>query len=144
MITNKNDYLGKELVKTFSYTSATQDRKAYGTVVINGRKYIKTGTLQAVTVVCNVYKIYNSDSQLTEYWAHFGLSKQNPIDIKVDKQIGYEIANNNSINNPFWIMQVNKSFNEYAFRDLVRIYVDNMELEFVKTGEEIKIYEQNK
>lgn len=139
MITNKDDFKFKELVKTLSYTTASQNREAYSNVVINGRNYIKTGTLQAVTVVCNIYKIYNSDTKLTEYWAHFGMSKQHPTDIMVNKELGYENANKNALENPFCIMQVNKSFGEITFRDMMRSYINDMDLEFVKTSEEIKI-----
>ena len=123
MVTNKNDFLSKELVKTLSYTTASQDREAYSNVVINGRKYFKTGTLQAVTVVCNIYKLYNTNSGMTEYWAHMGLSKQHPTDIMVDKNLGYEVAYENAINN----------------RDIIRSYIEDMDLEYIKTPEEINI-----
>lgn len=139
MITNKNDFKNKELVKTLSYTTASQNREAYSNEVINGRNYIKTGTLQAVTVVCNVYKIFNSETKLTEYWAHVGMSKQHPTDIMVNKQLGYEIANMNALENPFCIMQVNKHFGENTFRDMMRAYINDMDLEYVKTAEEIKL-----
>ena len=139
MVTNTNDFLSKELVKTLSYTTASQDREAYSNVVINGRKYFKTGTLQAVTVVCNIYKIYNTNSEMTEYWAHMGLSKQHPTDIMVDKNLGYEVAYENALNNPFCIMQVNKSFGENTFRDMIRPYIEDMDLEYIKTPEEINI-----
>lgn len=138
MITNTNDFLSKELVKTLSYTTASQNREAYANVVINGRNYVKLGTLQAVTVVCNVYKLYNSQTNMTEYWAHFGISKQHPTDINVNKELGYEIAQFNAMNNPFCIMQVNKQFGEITFRDLMRTYINDMDLEFIKTAEEIK------
>lgn len=136
MITNNNDFLGKELVKTLSYSTAGQERLAYSNVVINGRKYIKMGTLQAVTVVCNIYKLYNSNNGMVEYWAHFGLSKQHPDDIMVNKELGYEVAQYNAMNNPFCILKVNKQFGEHTFRDMIRPYIDDMDLEFVKTSEE--------
>lgn len=139
MITNRDDFKFKELVKTLSYTTASQNREAYSNEVINGRNYIKTGTLQAVTVVCNIYKIYNSESNMTEYWAHMGLSKQHPTDIMVNKELGYEVANRNALDNPFCVIQVNKSFGEYTFRDMIRPYIDDMDLEYVKTAEEIKL-----
>ena len=138
MITNNCDFLNKELVKTLSYTTASQNREAYSNVVINGRNYVKLGTLQAVTVVCNVYKLYNSQTNMVEYWAHMGMSKQHPTDINVNKELGYEVANYNAMNNPFWVMQVNKQFGEITFRDLMRTYINDMDLEFIKTAEEIK------
>lgn len=138
MITNSNDFLSKELVKTLSYTTASQNREAYASEVINGRNYIKIGTLQAVTVVCNIYKIHNTKTGLFEYWAHFGMAKQHPSDIMVNKELGYEIANMNSINDPFCIMKVNKRFGENTFRDIIRLYIDDMDLEFIKTSNELK------
>ena len=53
----KNKFLFKELVNTFSYTTATQDREVYADVSINGRRYRKYGTLQAVAFVGNLYKV---------------------------------------------------------------------------------------
>ena len=136
---NKNDFLEKQLVKTLSYTTATQNRDVYTNVVINGRNYLKAGTLQAVTVVCNIYKIYNTKNNMYEYWAHFGMSKQHPCDSKLNKQVGYEIAQENALLNPFCVLQVNKQFGENTFRDMIRPYIDDMDLEMLKTKEEIEL-----
>ncbi len=138
MIQGKN-ILEKELVKTLSYTTSNQPRNVYSNVVINGRNYLKGGVLQSVTVVCNVYKIYNSESKTSEYWAYFGMSKQHPCDTRINKELGYEIANENANINPFCILKVNKRFGENTFRDMIRPYVDDMDLEYIKTKEEIEL-----
>ena len=135
-MTNNYDFVSKELVKTLAYTTASQNRDAYAEVVINGRKYIKTGTLQVVTVVCNVWKVFNKETNLYEYQALFGLSKQHPDDANVDKKLAYETANMNSFTRPFIQMQVNKCFGENTFRDIIRAYIADMDLEFIKTRDE--------
>jgi len=91
MITNK-DFTSKELVKTLSYCTAKCDRQVYADVIVNGRKYLKCGTLQAVTVVCDVYKIENNKTNMVEYWACFGISKQHPKDLQINKELAYETA----------------------------------------------------
>jgi len=143
-MTNKNDFVSKELVKTLAYTTAKQNRDVYSEVVINGRKYIKTGTLQVVTVVCNVWKVFNKETNLYEYQALFGLAKQHPEDIKINKELAYEIANTNSFVNPFIKMQVNKRFGENTFRDMIRAYINDMDLEYIKTKEEIMLTNSSK
>lgn len=142
IMTNNYDFVSKELVKTLAYTTAGQNRDAYSEVVINGRKYIKTGTLQVVTVVCNVWKVLNKETNIYEYQALFGLSKQHPDDICINKDLAYEIANTNSFIKPFIQMQVNKRFGENTFRDIIRSYIADMDLEYVKTKDEINL--QNK
>ena len=143
-MTNKNDFVSKELVKTLAYTTAKQNRDVYSEVVINGRKYIKTGTLQVVTVVCNVWKVFNKETNLYEYQALFGLAKQHPEDIEINKELAYEIANTNSFINPFIKMQVNKRFGENTFRDMMRVYISDMDLECIKTKEEITLTNSSK
>lgn len=134
---NKENFLSKELVNTFAYTTATQNREAYTDVCINGRKYIKLGTLQAVTIVGNLYKTNNNGN--TEYILLAGMSKQHPCDSKVNKEVGYELANENANTNPFLIMKVSKEFGKTAFRRMMHNYIDSMKLEFVKTSQEIAI-----
>lgn len=143
MITNKEDFKFKELVKTLLYTTASQNREAYCNEVINGRTYIKTGTLQAVTVVGNVYKIYNSENEMTEYWMFCGISKQNPRDINCNKKVAVEAAQSHALFDPDMIIKVSKSFGENSFRDMMRAYINDMDLEFIKTADEIKLSENN-
>lgn len=138
MITNK-DFDSKELVKTLAYSTCKNDRSAYSNVVVNGRNYIKVGTLQAVTVVCDVYKLFNKKSNMTEYWACFGMSKQHPTDIQVNKEVAYEVAHTNAQINPFCVIQVNKKFGQHTFMDMIRPYIMDMDLEYVKTREEIEL-----
>ena len=135
---NKENLTCKKLVKTLSYTTLTQDREVYTEVLIDGRKYLKHGQLQAVSVVGFVYKIFNDKTQCSEYWVQCGISKQHPCDTKITKEQGYEIAAENAMMNPFLVMKVNKQFGNNTFRDIMRAYVGDMDLEFIKTKEEIE------
>lgn len=131
------DLLDKEIVKTLVYTTASQDRFVYAPVSINGRTYMKTGELQVVSFVGNVYKVFNSETNLTEYWLHVGLSKQHPCDSKINKKEGFEKAQENAFMNPIMIIQVNKRFGDITWRRMIDAYVADMDLEFVMTKEEI-------
>lgn len=134
------DFLRKECVKTFSFTTANKNRSQMTETVINGRKYLKMGDAQAVTVVGNMYKIFNNETGKLEYWLYAGMSKQNPVDRKNDKEIGYEEAQINALNNPFWTMKVTKEFGERTFRYMMTSYINNLKLDYVLTNEEIKLH----
>ena len=121
---SNNDFLFKELVNTFAYTTATQNRDVCTDVSINGRRYTKYGTLQAVTFVGKLYKVGTPSEG---YWPRengrpevkhnekfvlfIGMSKQHPCDNKINKQLGYEIAETNALNNPQMIIEVQRGFN---------------------------------
>ena len=143
-----NDFLFKELVNTFAYTTATQDRDVCTDVSINGRRYTKYGTLQAVTFVGNLYKTgVKGEGYLKEdgapvnknekYVLSIGMSKQHPCDTKVNKELGYEIAMSNALDNPIILIEINGKFNKKRFCDIVENYLDTMKLEFIKTKLEI-------
>ena len=150
---NNDKFLFKELVNTFTYTTATQDRDVYADVSINGRRYRKYGTLQAVTFVGNLYKVgvpsggyLNLNGQSTSLKSVknqekqvlvIGMSKQHPYDTKVNKELGYEVARVNSLDNPCIIIEVQGKFNKRRFVDIVEYYIDTMKLEFIKTRDEI-------
>jgi len=145
-----NKFLFKELVNTFTYTTATQNRDVYADVSINGRRYRKYGTLQAVTFVGNLYKVGCTGEG---YWPKedgpirtsknektvlvIGMSKQHPYDTKVNKELGYEIATENMLTNPVIMIEVQGKFNKRRFVDIVESYLDTMKLEFIKTKGEI-------
>jgi hypothetical protein len=142
--------LFKELVNTFAYTTATQNRDVYTDVSINGRRYRKYGTLQAVTFVGNLYKVGCSGegywpkedgpiqtSKNEKYVLVIGMSKQHPYDTKVNKELGYEIAQTNMLNDPCMVIEVQGKFNKRRFVDLVEYYLSTMKLEFIKTRQEI-------
>lgn len=135
-----NDFLSKELVNTYAYTTATKDRDVCTYVSINGRNYAKFGTLQAVTFVGNLYKVdsYKKNSKdFNKYVLMVGLSKQHPCDTKVNKQEGYEAASIRAIDDPIIIMNVEGKFDKHRFNNIVKNYLSNMKLEFIKTRKEI-------
>lgn len=142
------DFLFKELVNTFAYTTATQNRDVYTDVSINGRRYTKYGTLQAVTFVGNLYKTgVKGDGYLKEdgapvnknekYVLSIGMSKQHPCDTKVNKELGYEMAMMNALNNPIILIEINDKFTYSRFRNIVEDYLNTIKLEFIKTKQEI-------
>lgn len=131
---NNFDFSTKELVESLSYTTSTKDRQAEVEVVIDGRKYIKQGTLQAVTVVGNIYKDHKDNKIIM-----VGISKQHPDDLKCDKYIGYEEANLRALENPdIIIYNVPNYVTIFNFEMMMSWYVDMMDLKFVRTKKEIE------
>lgn len=128
------DFMTKELVKTFSYTTINQDRDAYSDVNIDGRAYTKYGVLQAVTVVGNLYRTEDGQKIL-----HCGVSKQHPCDSKIDKNIAYEKAQLKAFLDPdIIITTVPPHLTKYNFNRMMEWYIDMMELQFIKTRKEIE------
>lgn len=135
-----DNFLSKELVNTYAYTTATKDRDVWTYVSINGRRYAKFGTLQAVTFVGNLYKVNNekkNSEDFDKYALMIGMSKQHPCDTKVNKQEGYEIAALRAIDDPILVMDVQGKFDKHRFDNIVENYLSNVQLEFIKTRAEI-------
>lgn len=149
-----NNFLFKELVNTFDYTTATQNREVYTDVSINGRHYRKYGTLQAVAFVGNLYKVgvpgkgylnlkqgenvslkpvKNQEKQLLV----IGMSKQHPYDTKINKEVGYELATEKMLTDPCIVIEVQGKFTYRRFKNIVENYLNTMKLEFIKTKGEI-------
>ena len=130
----KFDFLTKELVDSFSYTTITKNRKMYTEVNIQGRQYIKLGVAQALTIVGNLYvDAYGRKILMC------GMSKQHPNDSKVDKNIAYEIAAERAMFDPDIVFyNVPEHITKFNFGKMMEWYVDGVDVEFVKTkGEKI-------
>lgn len=135
----KFDYLSKELVKTLSFTTTTQNRESFSEVNIDGRRYIKTGTLQAITFIGLVY-----EDAFGKKIMHVGISKQHPNDSKCDKQIAYENAYLKCLNNPDIIFNtIPEYIDMFNFRKMMQWYYDGMNLEYIRTKEEIQSSNKN-
>lgn len=130
----KIDFLTKELVNTFTYTTINRDREVCTDVMIDGRMYTKYGKLQAVTIVGNLYQDEEGNRLLT-----CGVARQHPCDSKIDKHIAYEIAQERAVAEPdIVITTVPNHITRYNFQRMMEWYIDGMDLQFIKTAEEIE------
>ena len=125
--------VSKEFVKSFSWTSLTENREVLKPVVIDGCKYYKTGIEQAVTFVGNLYKI---DGQMSKYVLYVGMAKQHPDEHNVLVQDGIDIAAENAYTNPILVMEVFKDFDYNAFSEMMTTYWEYMPLDMLRTKEE--------
>ena len=130
--------LTKEILKTFSYTTANGNREGSMLVRINGRDYVKFGTFQAVTLVGDLCEVYDADVKRLKTMLFVGVSRQHPRDIKIDKELAYETAHLNALLDPQMIIEVGEAFTQYNFREFAKNYIDTLKLQFVKTAQEIK------
>lgn len=130
--------LTKEILKSFSYTTATGNREGTAIVRINGRNYVKMGTLQAVTLVGDLCEVYDADVKLKKKVLFVGVARQHPCDRKIDKELAYEVAHLNALMNPQMIIEVGSEFTKYNFKVFAENYIDTLKLEFIKTTEEIE------
>jgi len=130
--------LTKDFIKTFSYTTASSNREGSAIVKINGRTYVKFGTFQAVTLVGNLYEVYDADVKRLKKVLLVGVSRQHPCDRKIDKELGYEVAHLNALTNPQMVIEVGSEFTNYNFKVFAKNYIDTLKLEFIKTNQEIE------
>ena len=131
----KFDFLTKELIDTFSYTTITKNRNVYSDVIINGRQYTKYGSLQAVTIVGNLYEDCYGNRIIV-----CGVAKQHPCDTKCEKQLAYEVAQAHALFCPdFVINTVPEYVNNFNFGNMMSWYVDAMDLDYMKTRKEIEM-----
>ena len=134
------DFLTKDLLKTFYFTTINNERMDYKELVVNGRTYYKFGKYQAVTMVGNLYKVYDPDVESFKYMLMVGVAKQHPRDLKITKKEGFEIANEKAYACPSIVIEVSSKFDVNAFYGLAENYIDTVmlpNLNFVKTGTEI-------
>ena len=109
--------LTKEILKTFSYTTANGNREGSMLVKINGRDYVKFGTFQAVTLVGDLCEVYDADVKRLKTVLFVGVSRQHPRDIKIEKELAYEVAHLNALFNPQMVIEVGECFTQYNFRE---------------------------
>lgn len=129
----KFDFTKKKLIDTFSYTDITDDRYSSTEVNIDGRKYLKFGTLQATTAIGLLWEDENKNRIL-----HIGISKQHPCDSKCNKDEAYAAATERAMINPDIIINtVPKYISKYNFEKMLYWYVDGMDVEFIKTKGEM-------
>lgn len=128
------NFAAKELVESFSYTTTTQNRMGYKDVQINGRSYTKWGTIQAVTIVGELFKDNNGNRVLL-----VGVSKQNPCDTRCNKQLAYEQAELKAWTDPDMVIAAPENMTIFNFNKMMSWYVDMMDLKFLKTRQELEI-----
>lgn len=134
------DFLTKDLVKTFSYSTANNYGNYEKRMVVNGRTYYKIGQLQAVTMVGNLYRCYDPNVESFKYMLMVGVAKQHPRDLKITKQEGLEIANEKAYACPSIVMEVPSDFTKEQFQMFADCYVEfamRKHLQFVKTNKEL-------
>ena len=133
------DYLSKEVEKVYSFSTISEDRFGAKLVKVNGRDYTKYGTYQAVTLVGILYNVFDPSVSHYKKMLHVGVAKQNPRDLVVSKNIAYEVAHENALINPQCVMGVGDNWRKQNFTEFARNYVSAMDLQFVKTAQELAL-----
>lgn len=141
------DFLTKELIGVYSYTNMNEDRTDVKRVVIAGRTWLKTGTATATTVVSLLYKSYNPSVKRNEYVVLMGVARQNPGDVVLDKEHGYEVAMENALMSPVAIYNFEHEIDKDFIDSMMKNYVMSLPVKFIKTrqelGKDINNYDRN-
>lgn len=142
---NNLDFLDKTEINSFVYSSVDRNGIDCKNVVIDGRQYTKWGKNQIVTFVGLMYKAKNKDTNMTNYFVTVGMSKQHPQDIVHNRKLAMETARVNALTNPCMIFyNVSPKFDNFSFKQMMDVYVDTMDLDFIMTNDELKKLECEK
>lgn len=131
------EIISKEIISVCGYSNVKSNRESTKAVIINGRSYLKHGTMAATTMVAVQYKV-NSPSFNNKYIVAFGIAKQNPGDVFVDEQIGYEIAMENALINPVMVSSFVNKVDDDFMKIIMMSYISTLPIVFVKTKEELE------
>jgi hypothetical protein len=141
---NNLDFLTKEQHRTFVYSTISNDRLSSKSVCINGRWYEKYGVEQAVCFFGVIYKVMNNVTGCREYILHVGMSKQHPDDSRINKSLAIELSQENALIDPIIEMKVSDKFEYYDFKCMMEIYVNTLNLKFIKTRQEKELEKHSK
>lgn len=130
-------FLNKEFVKSFEWTDIPAFRYHSTEVLINGRKWIKTGKHTATTLIGNLYKLDVPSDEPNKYLLLIGVAKQHPDEISVTKSVGVELACARSYINPQIIMYLDEPIKQAQFNCICETYVNVQPVKFVKTPGEL-------
>ena len=131
------DFLNKTLIGEYSYSDSNTDRTCMKRVYINGRKYFKTGTKTATTVVAFQYKVFNPSINRSEYVTVMGAARQHTGDTTIDKETGLEIAAEKALTSPVATFTFPTECSAETIHSLMEIYVDELPINFIKTEQEL-------
>ena len=131
------DFLNKTLIGEYSFTDINKDRSYVKRVMIDGRKYFKTGIKTATTVVAFQYKVFNPSINRSEYITLMGVARQHPGDINVSLEEGYEIAATNAMITPVASFTFPTECSARTIRFMMQTYVDELPINFIQTQEEL-------
>lgn len=132
------DFSKKELVGIYYYTNVDENREGVKSVSINGREYLKFGTVVATTAVALQYKVFNPSVEHSEYITLIGVARQNPGDVILNKELGYEMAMENAMINPVMNVKYSRKNDETSIVKLMETYVAGLPESFIKTRQEIE------
>ena len=136
---NNLDFLNKEELDTFVWSSANINRYNCKDTMYLGRYYTKWGDEQIVTFFGIKYAVKNMSTNKTENVVLVGMSKQHPEDIHHDKKVAMENARINALIDPFLVMKnVSDNFDKHNFVEMITAYHASMDLDFIMTSEEVK------
>lgn len=135
------NFLTKELVDTFSWIYWGKENVK--SVRINGRLYYKTGRETSAIYVGNLYKVYDPSVKSFKYVMMIGAAIQHPCDSKINKEDGYEIANEHAMTEPIMTITLNHKIDNEDFLRFVKSYEATREVDFVKTKAEVEEYSRS-
>lgn len=142
----ENHWFEKKLINEYVVTNVSCNRETAFNVMIDGRKYTKYGKETATTYYARVYKILGPSVEPNKrYLLLIGVSRQNPLDFKTNKELAIETAAENSIVNPIITMWSAYPACKYNVKKFIDSYDDGMaNHELIMTAAERAKYKSKK
>lgn len=135
------DFLRKELVKTFYFTNANDERYGVNRERINGRVTTFEGQLCATTLIGLLYLVYDPSVESYKYILHVGVANQRPEDAEVDEDEEYEKAYINALTDPRVQFVIGDDYSQFEWKSFAEAIVNSQPKELVLTDEELSTYQ---
>lgn len=135
------DFLRKELVKTFYFTNANDERYGVNRERINGRVITFEGQLCATTLIGLLYLVYDPSVESYKYILHVGVANQQSEDAKVDENEEYEKAYVNALTDPHVQFVIGDEYDQFNWQSFAETIANSQPKELVLTDEELATYQ---
>lgn len=130
----------KKLVDEFVVTDINCDRSCEKeTMNEDGRRIVSLGTYCASTFVGKLFKMNGpSVNPLKRYLLLIGLSRQNPSDIRQNKELAIEMAAENAMVDPIMTIWLPEHISGTRFKYFVEPYLNSLPMKLILTSKQAK------
>ena len=132
----QKDYLYKDLVGEYMFTTIGKESYKIKTIEVNGREYEATCKCQSLTAIAQIYKIWDSDEKKYVHKLFVGVVKQHPRERCV-KKIAIEQAKIKVLTNPDMVVDWDKTNTFRMLADFVEHYMATIPVKPLQTSKEI-------
>lgn len=133
------DFLHKDLIGTYHYSNANNDRFCVKYETVNGRRINIEGEYCATTFVGLLYRVYDASSESYKNIMHVGIAHQDKTSSVVYTDEEYEKAYENALMDPQIIYYIDDDYIEFDWGKFTKAVLLSQPNIFVMTDDEIRL-----